>query len=135
MRHFLGYLFVCFVCSCTNDSNEEPIPASAAKLTGVWELTATRISPGGAVSWTPTTSIDILTFQSDGSFLWESEFLPDGALSGSFTADENLITLKSGSDDESEIIQRFGYQLTSNELILNGVTCIEECSFRYRRQG
>ncbi len=134
MRFFLGCLLFCFISGLSNDTEEEFIPAPVFNLTGNWALAATRVSPGGAVGWSPNTHNESYTFQIDGTFILVSEFLEEGTLSGSYTADANRTTLVCASNDGSTETQPYGYQLTRNELVLYGIGCTEECSYRHKRR-
>ncbi len=134
MRYFFAFLFVCCLSCSSNEAEEEFIPVSASNIVGSWDLKATKISPGNEVDWSPNEQLDNYTFSLDGTFTRESEFLEDGTIAGTYTITDNQIAFTYISKTGDPANPRYFYKLSSSELILSYIGCIEECSLRYRKR-
>lgn len=119
-----SFLFlVLLLFSCEGDSIFDD------DLVGTWQLEATRISPGGAVTeWTSVENGEIYEFYSDGSY---EKRIPEVTFIGTYVFEENEI-LRLQSDTESDEIS-FYTSIIGNRMILGFIGCIEECSYRYKR--
>lgn len=132
MKYLLISLLICCI-SCSGDKNEENfIPVSVSNLIGKWELTDTKISPGGEVDWSPTLKNTNYVFRIDGTYTYESEVEEDN-VSGAYFVFNDLINIAYITKNQDTISRNYYFQISPNELILDYDGCIEACSLRYRK--
>lgn len=126
MKHFVFAIALLFLL-CENNSLEAVDTSSG--LIGVWQLNATKISPGGPVAeWTIVENGQIYQFGTDGAYSLTNVENND---SGFFKLEDAILTLTSNQDDITA--QQFYVSKADGNLILGFVGCIEECSFRYKK--
>lgn len=132
MKYLLISLLICCL-SCSGDKNEEDfIPVSVSNLLGTWELTDTKISPGGEVDWSPAEEKDSYTFRIDGTYTYEND-LEEESVAGGYAVLNNLITITYITKEQDTISRNYYFQISATELILDYEGCIEACSLRYRK--
>lgn len=121
-----------FITSCSR--KEQPLKVlnlSKEKLVGSWILSEKYISPGGETNWRVVEDGKEYVFNSDGTFqasAGECSF-------GNFEVDmENDLLTFYCSDSSIESRSYRILNLTSSELQINYVGCIEACILKFRKQ-
>ncbi len=131
---FLLVILPTFLTSCNEGGGAfKEVQAGSSKLLGVWQLEATKISPGGAVDWSEVNSKNQYTFKADGSFSYLNADNNAFNTSGSFSIEDDELELKY-SRDGKEITGAYYLLFNDGKLILEFKGCIEECKERYRRK-
>jgi hypothetical protein len=119
-------LFVACLTACDGNETEE------VTILGKWKLTQTLMSNGGASSgqWADIVDGSVIELKSDNSFL-NTQF--GVCSSGTYTILDGVVILNYSCGNTS-IPNKFKIKsLTSDELILSNVNCIEECKDKYRK--
>ena len=114
--------------NCSN-SKEEPV-AEAITLTGKWKIIEGKISSGGALplNWTTINNGYELSFGDNGIYS-TTEYTTCN--SGSFSVINQVINYTNTCGNTTPIQKYKILSMTSTELILQGLFCIEECQYKY----
>ena len=99
-------------------------------MVGVWQLQASRISPGGPVDWTEVTNGNHFTFELDGNFRY-TNFNTDEAIQGTYRLTDSTLTLTTQEAEHPS--GTYFLNLGEAQMILQNIRCIESCSLRYGR--
>tara|TARA_R110002049_G_scaffold293156_4_gene478024 strand:+ start:4829 stop:5233 length:405 start_codon:yes stop_codon:yes gene_type:complete len=134
MRYLAILVIVCLI-GCDSENTDANVPKEIEKLVGVWQLEATKISPGSIVlNWTPVKDGGVISFKSDYSFTQSGVANCNISLiRGSYTILENKITLNATCNGAG-YTPSFYITHKDSKIILNYDGCIEECSYRYIRK-
>lgn len=120
-------------CDNKNDRTANEIPFGASKIVGDWELVETKISPGGPVDWSPAEYKDTYSFALDGTYVYTNLLDGDFSHNGTYSVEENELTLRYISREGANTSSAHYMGLKDNEMILNYIGCIEECSLKFKR--
>ena len=128
-------LLICMgmALGCSNEKSDDSLPIDNSKLEGVWELEATKISPGGPVEWTDATRKTYYAFNADATFTYEVTENSDYNKSGTYELSESVLHLNFSFEGQ-EYNDQYYIQLQNGKLILQFSRCIEECKERYIRK-
>jgi hypothetical protein len=128
MKYVFPFLFLLLFGCADDDLIDKEINHD---IIGMWQLEATKISPGGIVDWTLLDNGEVYGFSKDGTFelsKWEGCKSP---VLGTFAVTEERLYLRFSCNSELiEPIYRISFD--GNKLILGFIGCIEECSYRFK---
>ncbi|MCK0190412.1 hypothetical protein [Arenibacter sp. F20364] len=126
----LTYLFILLLIGCGKD--EDTLPLITNELLGIWQLEATKISPGDIVeNWTAVTNGPMFEFKANGSYT-HNEKACGGIVNGIYSTSDSLLTMRYHCKNDA-IETNFNMSFSEGKLILSNVGCIEECSYKYRK--
>lgn len=129
------YIIVLVLLNSCDEGNKNGVfvALNGSNILGVWQLEATKISPGGHVDWSDFSDHVEYTFNSDGTFFYEYAENPEQNKSGSYNFSDEKLLLSYLSEDQ-QISVSFHMQITNGKLLLQNIRCIEECRERYVRK-
>ena len=128
---FIPFLLLIVGCNNPEDSLHV-VDLSVQNLAGTWKLTEAYVSPGGETTWQSVEEGMEYDFNTDGSF----DASEGNCLSGTYNLDLEAERLTFNCENESESTP-FAFRilkLTSSEMEISYVGCIEACIYRYRKQ-
>lgn len=108
-------------------------PITENTIVGVWQLEATRISPGGEAVHSNITNGPIYRFNGDGTYTLSDPKNMNNTQSGTYVIENDKLILHN-TEDEDTFIQ-FLSRFSEGKLLLNFAGCIEECTYIYTRKG
>lgn len=133
-RYFIPILLLLFL-SCDKEFQEETFPLSASPIVGDWQVVAETYSIGGPPITVQIENGGAYGFLLDGTFRISEALEISKAYTGSYTFQEDLLTLSYTLEDE-EIERELNAMFQENLLVLSPagpILCIEGCSFTLRR--
>ncbi|GAA4325474.1 hypothetical protein GCM10023115_40430 [Pontixanthobacter gangjinensis] len=124
-------ILLCFA-SCSNDEFELKVSnLTIEKLEGTWKLTETYISPGGETTWRTVEDGMEYVFKNNNTF----QASEGECREGNYELDlENDLLIFNCEDSSNSARSYKLIKLTSSELEINYIGCIEACILRFRKQ-
>ncbi len=131
---FFTLIFVFTACNSGETNKTTPETAlSTAKIIGNWELSETKISPGGPVEWSVAEDKNTYRFELDGSYIYLDRGDNKRGHLGTYSVKDGKLQLIHTAQGEEAKTATYRMTLSNSELILDFVGCTEECRLKYKR--
>ncbi len=134
-KYFIPLVLLFFFLSCDKDVQENAVQLNASELVGSWQIVSESYSIGGPQIENAVESGGIYNFGLDSSFTFVYEKDTSRNFAGTFTFEEEILTLNYIRDNEDaywELRTTF-----ENDLVtfvpIGPTICIEGCSTTLRR--
>lgn len=135
LKYFFFTVVLVFASCISGGTNKvtSEAPLSIHNVLGNWELSQTKISPGGPVEWSMAENKNTYRFELDGSYIYLDNGNEERSHLGTYNVKDNELQLTHTAGGEEAKTATYRMTLSNSELILDFVGCSEECRLKYKR--